>query len=180
MIITKSLNIKLNFAKRLAHIMLRRVITICTILSAYILFILMQNYEPKNKCNVAVGIIEKNGKVLIAKRVGKDNWGPKWSFLGGKVDGCETLHECLQRELQEELNIEAEIGDYFGTNHFYLNGKLYELHAFKVNHFTGQIKLNDEHTDFAWVAPHELDNYEIIAGSLPFVKQLQSCNFSYK
>lgn len=153
--------------------LLRRTATIGIIISAYVLFILMQNYQPKNKCYVAVAIIEKNGKILIAKRVGKDSWGPNWSFLGGKVDGCETLHECLQRELQEELNIQAEIGDYFGTNCFYLGDKQYVLHAFKVNHFTGEIKLNHEHTDFAWVSPKELINYEIIGGSLPFVKQLQ-------
>jgi mutator protein MutT len=153
--------------------MLKRTTTIGLVISAFILFIFMQNYQPKNKLSIAVAIIEKNGKVLIAKRVGKDDFGPKWSFVGGRVERDEALHECLERELKEELNIKAEIGDYFGTNSFYHNGVQYELHAFNVNHFTGHIKLNDEHTEFAWVTPKALSDYDMIDSNLPFVKQLQ-------
>ena len=153
--------------------MLRRAAVISIIITGFVWFIILQNYQPQNKISVAVAIIEKQGKILIAKRVGKDSWGPQWAFLGGKVERGETLHTCLVRELKEELNINANIGDYFGTHSFYLEGKEYELHAFRVTNFTGNIQLNHEHTAFAWVKPQELSNYEIISGSLPFVKQIQ-------
>lgn len=153
--------------------MFKRATTIGIVVSAFILFIFMQNYQSKNKVSVAVAIIEKNGKVLIAKKTNNDDRRPKWSFIGGRVERDEALHECLERELKEELNINAEIGDYFGTNNFYHNGIQYELHAFNVNHFTGHIKLHNEHTEFAWVKPQELSDYDISESNLPFVKQLQ-------
>lgn len=153
--------------------MLKRIYTIIIIVSAFILFILMQNYQPKNKASIAIAILSKNGKVLIAKRSDKDDFGPKWSFVGGKAEDNEALHECLERELKEKLNINAEIGDYFGTSNFYHEGIQYELHAFNVDHFTGHIKLNNQNTEFAWVRPNQLSDYDILEGDLPFVKQLQ-------
>ncbi len=67
---------------------------------------------------IAAAIIEKDGKVLIAKRAKKDALCGTWEFPGGKLEEGETLEECLKRELYEELGIHAEIGDYFCTSTF--------------------------------------------------------------
>lgn len=154
--------------------MLKKFLTITIIISGFILFILLQNYPAKNKQLVAVAIVEKNGKILIAQRSKKDAFENRWAFLGGKVEGNEHIHDCLKRELKEELGIDAEIGEYFGTNSFYTNQTIFELHTFKVNQYTGEIRLNHEHCAFAWVTPNELDNYDIVEPNLPFIRKLQN------
>lgn len=153
--------------------MLKKILTISTILTIFVFYILMQNYQPSNKQSVAVAIIEKHGKILIALRTKSNYPNAKWAFPGGTVEAGETLLDCLRRELHEELGINAEIGDYFGTTSFYTNDKEIELHAFRVNQFSGKITLNHEHTEFAWVTPTELSNYEMLDADKPFIKLLQ-------
>ena len=64
-----------------------------------------------NVCKVTAAVIEKDGRILIAKRRIGDRHGGRWEFPGGKIDSGETPEECLKRELREELGIEAEIGE---------------------------------------------------------------------
>jgi len=55
--------------------------------------------------NVTAAIIERDGKILIAKRSSTSSLPNKWEFPGGKVEAGETTEECLARELWEEFNI---------------------------------------------------------------------------
>jgi mutator protein MutT len=153
--------------------MIKHTFWLTSILAVFIFYIVMQNYQPTNKQSVAVAIVQKNNQLLIAKRAKQDEFFNKWSFLGGKVEAGETLHECLKRELKEELNIDAEIGKYLGTQNFYSKDKHYELHFFLVHHFNGQIKLNHEHTEFAWVKQNELKQYDMLNSDLPLEALLE-------
>ncbi|HNS15886.1 MAG TPA: NUDIX domain-containing protein, partial [Syntrophorhabdaceae bacterium] len=58
---------------------------------------------------VTAAIIEKDGRVLIAKRK-RAYSGYLWEFPGGKMEEGESLEECLKREIEEELGIEIEVG----------------------------------------------------------------------
>lgn len=50
-----------------------------------------------NKKYIAAAIIERDDKILLAQRgrIGDPSYG-LWEFPGGKVEGDETLQECLQ------------------------------------------------------------------------------------
>jgi mutator protein MutT len=132
---------------------------------------------------IAAAVIEQNGKILIAQRAKEDAFFGLWEFPGGKVEAGETLQECLKRELREELDINAEIGEYLCTSSFYLMDSTtlrfahhervsYEMHVFMVRSFQGEIKLN-EHSACAWVTPEELSNYTYPDPDLPIVELLQ-------
>ena len=121
---------------------------------------------------IAAGVIEQNGKYLIAQRAKKDAYFGLWEFPGGKLEGNETLQECLQRELREELDIHAQVGEFLCTSIFTIQDTTYEMHVFKVPSFTGEIKLND-HLAIAWVAADELSQYTYPAPDLPIIELLQ-------
>jgi len=57
---------------------------------------------------VAVALIDRDGRVLLAKRPKGKNMEGLWEFPGGKVDAGETPETALIRELQEELGVDIE------------------------------------------------------------------------
>lgn len=129
-----------------------------------------------NKKYIAAAVIEVEGKVFIAQRGRSDDPDRGlWEFPGGKVEGDETLQECLKRELYEELDIHAKIGTYFCTSVFVYKNIEYEMCVFKVHSYEREIKLN-EHSASAWVLPEQLSDYSYPDPDLPIIALLQKQN----
>ncbi len=120
---------------------------------------------------ITAAIIEKDGKIFIAKRKKLDAFVGLWEFPGGKLEEGETLQECLKRELVEELGIVAEIAEHFYTVTFTHKETLCELIFFKVYTYTGEITLYD-HSEMAWVAPEELSRYNFPEPDAPVIQLL--------
>lgn len=59
---------------------------------------------------VTVGIIERNGKILITQRPEGKAYAGKWEFPGEKLEKGETPELCMIREIKEELGITVEPG----------------------------------------------------------------------
>jgi 8-oxo-dGTP diphosphatase len=69
---------------------------------------------------VLAAIIERDGAVLVTRRLKGTHLAGLWEFPGGKCEPNETHEECLRRELDEELGIEAMIGrEIYTTEHTY-------------------------------------------------------------
>jgi len=99
---------------------------------------------------VCAAIIERDGKVLVARRKAEGLLGGLWEFPGGKQEEGETLAEALQREIKEELGVEIEIGAFFGKyNHAYTHFKI-TLHAFRCRILHGEPQPLDADT-IDWV-----------------------------
>ena len=56
-------------------------------------------------------ITDVRGRVLLARRTQGRDLAGLWEFPGGKIDPGETPEQALARELQEELGIDADIGE---------------------------------------------------------------------
>ena len=158
--------------------MLKKTVTLLIILAIFISYVLLQNYQPQNKQSIVVAMVEKDNKILITLHIAKNNPTVKWAFPMGKVETGETLASCLKRQLQEELGILAQIGSYVGTTSFGSEHQEYELHAFRVTEFSGQIILNDANAKLVWITPNELLLYDMLEIQKPFVKLLQENSFS--
>ncbi len=114
--------------------------------------------------DVVAGIIWQNGsmgpdsKFLIAQRPLDGLLGGLWEFPGGKQEDDETLPEALQREIQEELAMEIQVGSFqTSIKHAYTHFRI-TLHAFHAAHVSGDpqhIGVNNH----AWVTLSDLDNY---------------------
>jgi A/G-specific adenine glycosylase len=57
------------------------------------------------RITAVVGIIIKDGRILIQRRPDKGLLGGLWEFPGGKVEPGETLTAALAREFEEELGV---------------------------------------------------------------------------
>lgn len=60
---------------------------------------------------VAAVIRDEDGRVLLTKRPDGMHMGGLWEFPGGKVDPGELPATALARELEEELGLQATVGD---------------------------------------------------------------------
>jgi len=107
---------------------------------------------------VTAAVIEKDGKVLVAKRK-TAYMGYLWEFPGGKQKEGETLEECLKREIKEELGIDIAVGSFLCSVKHILNCQsAIELHAFKAIPLSDEFHLKD-HDEIRWVDVEELPAY---------------------
>jgi 8-oxo-dGTP diphosphatase len=123
------------------------------------------------KITVTAAVLEKDGRILIARRKREDSLADKWEFPGGKLEKGETPKECLRRELREELNIDVVVGDFIGRScHRHPHGEI-ELLAYRVIHLSGEFQLHD-HEEIRWVLPADLLSHDFSAADIPIVKLL--------
>lgn len=105
---------------------------------------------------VVAAVIEKDGKVLVARRKQGLVAGGMWEFPGGKVEDGETAEECLERELEEELGVRARIGEILCSVPFSGTSKAFELLAFRAELLSDSFVLTD-HDEIRWQAPGDMD-----------------------
>ena len=101
-------------------------------------------------------LIDKEDKVLILKRakkfiIEKSLW--KWDLPGGHAETDEGLADTIVREVWEELSLSL--------------GKATEIYAaaettfFVSYEWEGKIMLSNEHEEYIWIDPKDVDNYNI-------------------
>ena len=79
---------------------------------------------------VTAAVIDRDGRFLVTRRQQGVHLEGYWEFPGGKCDAGESLEACLARELREELDVEARVGEeVFVTTHAYPERSV-ELHFF--------------------------------------------------
>lgn len=124
--------------------------------------------------DVVAAILEnQKGQVLIARRKKGKNLAGYWEFPGGKIEKGETPEQCMIRELNEEMNIQIETGDYVGENIHRYNEGAVRLLAYKGKISGGAIQLTD-HDEYAWVELQELKKVKLAPADVPFIQLLQN------
>jgi 8-oxo-dGTP diphosphatase len=120
---------------------------------------------------VTAAILDKDGKILIAKRKKDDPLKKKWEFPGGKVEPGETPEECLVRELEEELGIKSKIGRFVCSSQYKYPHISIDLLAYTVEYISGEFRAID-HEEIKWVKPSELNLYDFPEADKPIMEKL--------
>jgi len=103
-------------------------------------------------------IRNEENDVLVVQRGENSDHPFRWEFPGGKVKPGESLEECLNRELVEELGIQTAIGGHLGTyKHAYTHFRV-TLHAFFCQISNG-LPSPLSADEIIWAGLDELKNY---------------------
>lgn len=121
--------------------------------------------------SIKVVIRDKEGRCLLIKRSAKSRGNPgRWDLPGGKVEKGEDFEAALKREVHEETGLSIEITGVLGACESESEDRKIAYLFMKGTAEPGEIKLSDEHEDFAWVSENELPNYDLREEFIPFVK----------
>jgi 8-oxo-dGTP diphosphatase len=121
---------------------------------------------------VVAGLIVKGGKILVCQRTKHQTMPLKWEFPGGKIEEGEQPRNALHRELEEELGIDATIGDEAARiRHEYRKGSAVELRFFVVKEYRGELE-NRIFRDMKWATPTELPSFDFLEADLKLVSDL--------
>ena len=121
---------------------------------------------------VVAALIFQDDKILVCQRTRHQTMPLKWEFPGGKIEEGEQPRDALRRELDEELGIDATIGQEVSRIvHEYPGGGSVELRFFVVNEYTGMIE-NKIFRDIRWSRRSELSQYDFLEADLSLVRDL--------
>lgn len=120
---------------------------------------------------VAAGILLDGDRILICQRHHSDRYGLQWEFPGGKVHDGEDLKVALQRELAEELAIQAEVGEeVFRLRHHYPD-RYVEVVFLAVPSFLGAVE-NRIFETVEWVPRRVLPSYCFLEADRELVRRI--------
>jgi 8-oxo-dGTP diphosphatase len=121
---------------------------------------------------VVAALIVRKDRVLICQRTEHQPMPLKWEFPGGKIEIGEQPPEALRRELQEELGIEATIGEEVAcVQHQYSGGTALELRFFVVHQWQGAID-NRIFRALRWARRADLSRYDFLEADRRLVSDL--------
>jgi 8-oxo-dGTP diphosphatase len=123
---------------------------------------------------VVAALILNDGKILVCQRTRHQTMPLKWEFPGGKIEEGEQPRDALRRELDEELGIDANIGNEVARiRHQYKNGSSVELRFFVVNEYKGELE-NKIFRDMRWSERSDLPSYDFLEADMELVQDLAS------
>jgi 8-oxo-dGTP diphosphatase len=108
-------------------------------------------------------LIKRNNRILVLKTETEND--VYWVLPGGRVEYGENPLEALEREIEEEVSVDAEVNEPVGMYYFYIGekgeGDQIVLTAFEADIGDQEIDISsnpaDENiTEYRWMTPDKL------------------------
>jgi 8-oxo-dGTP diphosphatase len=131
----------------------------------------MKTTGEKKAVLVTAAVIEKDGQVLIARRKEGLIAAGLWEFPGGKLEVGEEPRRGLERELREELGVEAKAGELLCSVPFEGTLKSFELVVFRTELLSYDFAPTD-HDEIRWIEPRLMDESVFSKPDRPVVRLL--------
>jgi 8-oxo-dGTP diphosphatase len=130
----------------------------------------MKTQEQRTK-RVTAAVIERDGKVLVAKRKAELIAGGLWEFPGGKLEEGEAPERGLEREIMEEMGVGARVGELLCTVPFSGALRSFELIVYRTELLSDDFRLTD-HDEIRWLEPGEMNEDLFSKPDRPVVRLL--------
>lgn len=124
--------------------------------------------------HVAVGVIFRKGKVLIARRPDHVHQGGLLEFPGGKVEADETVQQALVREIREETGLEIApetLEPVIEVRHDYGDKRVF-LDVWQTSKAKGSPQ-GREGQEISWLEMRELTDSDFPAANRPIIQALR-------
>jgi 8-oxo-dGTP diphosphatase len=109
---------------------------------------------------VVAGFLRKGSQVLVGQRPENHSLAGLWEFPGGTIEPGEAPEFALKRELNEELGIEADVGELLlAASHSYGDVNILIL-FFEILYWKGEPKAK-HHLMLEWIEPKDLGSKAI-------------------
>ncbi len=123
---------------------------------------------------VTCAVIKRNGFYLCARRAQGKKLAGYWEFPGGKVEDGESLFQCIEREILEELHCRVLARKIFDVSLSQQKQKVIELHAIECDLLNEEPKVNSiDHDLLCWTTPLNIYRLHLAPADIPFLKKLQ-------
>ena len=120
---------------------------------------------------IVLGIVLRDGRVLVARRPAGVHLGGLWEFPGGRLEAGESPRQALARELQEEVGIVVEAASHWMRFRHRYPERAVELDVWRVERFGGEPG-GGSSGELRWVLPGELAGLEIPEANLTIAEAL--------
>lgn len=119
----------------------------------------------------AIGVVRRDGKVLIAKRPAGKHLAGYWEFPGGRVEAGETAEQAVVREMREETGIEIRVAGRLDPIDWDYGHKKVHLDVFLCDWVQGEPRAIacDE---VKWVEVGQLSRFEFPPANAALIRQL--------
>lgn len=124
--------------------------------------------RPKPELAVSAAIF-REGRVLLVRRA-QAPASNVWTLPGGRVEVGETLAEAVTREIAEETGLVIAVIGLAGYREMILDvavgsrGRHFVILPFAARWLSGEVALNEELSEFRWLAPDALDGLRTTEG----------------
>lgn len=126
--------------------------------------------------HVVAGIVWQQGterRFLIAQRQKGKHLQDFWEFPGGKMEAGETPWQALQRELDEEVNIQPSSGSPFMQVYYRYPERNILLDTWVVEDYRGMVA-SAEGQLLQWITIAEVTEYRLPPADIPVIDAIKS------
>ncbi|PCM43829.1 Nudix family hydrolase [Marinobacter sp. ANT_B65] len=124
--------------------------------------------------HVAVGVIARAGRILIARRPDHVHQGGLLEFPGGKVEAGETVQAALVREIFEETGLKIPpdtLQPVIGIRHDYGDKRVF-LDVWRTDRAEGEA-FGREGQPVNWMRPEDLKDHDFPVANRPIIRALR-------
>lgn len=117
------------------------------------------------KTHVVACVVKHRGRILILRRSQEvEVYKDKWSGISGYI-GDRELPEAAYEEIRDETGLrkmDLEFIRELKPIEFSGGGRDWVIHVYLFKSKTKNVKIGSEHTEYKWMPPEEVENYDTI------------------
>lgn len=126
---------------------------------------------PKRR--IAVGVVYRNGRVLITRRHPEGFLGGLWEFPGGNIIGRQKPENACIRNILEQTGLTVEIDSRIaGVRHAYTHFTAV-MEVFQCRYVSGNVTLNGP-ADYRWIRLSDIPLFPFPKGNHKFFGKLKT------
>lgn len=120
-------------------------------------------------------ITDAEGRQLLLRRSSESrNFVGLWEWPGGKLDPGESFADGLAREVMEECGLEVEFTGLAGSSEFEMPKVRVVMLCMHARVTSGELRISEEHDDFAWLTLEEIAMRQVIAPMKPVLERIKA------